>query len=1445
MSSARDVQNNPAAAALRSQLLGVIAQHQRGDVVPAIAGYRAVLAQNARQFDALRLLGVALRSNGEPQAALAVFDQAIAVRDDFAEVWYHRGQALAESGHRAEAIGSLERAVALRPDMVVAWTALGMQRHEVQDFAGAVDACDHAVAIDPRAAAGWNNRGLALVALKRPADALPDYDKALDCEPNRAELWSNRASALDALKRHAEALENIDRALALAPDIAANWSSRAQILAALGDIPAALVACERALDLDPLLAQAWSQRGGAFTELGRYAEASVSLDRARELAPGDPIAAWNRGFLDLLQGRFDTGWEGYENREVISDMIGRYDAPIWDGIVPLAGKTIALHCEQGLGDTLQFCRYALVLADKGARVVLTVPAVLHRLVSSLGGGVRVVTDGDPMPVVDLQCMLMSLPQRLKTDAASIPLRVPYLCPSEGCVQEWQALLTEHSGGEYARRLRIGLVISGTGGVGSMRLRAVALEQLAPLLERLRGLGIELHQMQKDVLPGDEPWLDRLGIVDHRSRLRDFCETAGLAACLDAVISIDTSVAHLAGAMGLPLFLLLPAYPDWRWLLERDDSPWYPSARLFRQHIPGNWSAPLERLEAAVVRFLESPMQSELATSRHAGRALAPHSGSGVAPSDWRDDARLLSLQAAARAAPHDAAAQYNLGLRYLTLGCLDLGWDYFEWRQRVARLYTALPESGAYWDGSADLAGRTILLCHEQGLGDVIQFCRYVPLLAAHGARVLLGVAPALARLMDSLPGVAQVLAGDAPLPPFDLKCPVLSLGQRFGSVLGDIPAGVPYLAPAPDRLAWWQQWLEEEHPTAGALRVGLACSGNPDHPADQQRSIELGLFAALCDAGVQVHVLQNAVRASDEAALRSCGFIDHRERLTDLAETAALCRCLDVVISVDTVVAHLAGALNVPVFVLLAAEPDWRWMLERTDSPWYPSARLFRQLVAGDWSAPVQQVVAAIADLAPRRLARPGMGPTLAPSEAAAWRPLYRSAITPPDLRSFLDAAALQHQQGDRAAAILAYRTVLEYEPAHFNARRLLGTALFQDGKSAEAIAQLDKALALAPDSDEAWLVKSEAHTRLGDYDAALASSERALQLRADKSDIWNQHGVQLYALGRMTEALHSLDRAADLAPDNPDVRVNRGLAHLVTGNFALGWLDYEHRVRMPAMKMDGVAGCPFWQPGQSLAGKTLLLNHEQGLGDTLQFCRFAPRLTELGARVVLGVEAPLKELLGSLDGVACVVSKGDPMPRIDLQCWIMGAPLRLGTTVDTIPSAVPYLQAPENRLAQWRERLPVIARRRIGLAFSGNPEHPNDRFRSISLEALAPWLRSLAQTGIEWHLVQRDVRASDEALIAPLGIVDHRRALTDFCDTAALMQCLDGVVSVDTSTAHLAGALGIPLFLLLPGSTDWRWMVDRTDSPWYPTARLFRQVRLGHWDAPLDRLRLALSGA
>ena len=422
---------------------------------------------------------------------------------------------------------------------------------------------------------------------------------------------------------------------------------------------------------------------------------------------------------------------------------------------------------------------------------------------------------------------------------------------------------------------------------------------------------------------------------------------------------------------------------------------------------------------------------------------------------------------------------------------------------------------------------------------------------------------------------------------------------------------------------------------------------------------------------------------------------------------------------------------------------------------------------------------------------------------------------------------------------ALAAFRQVLARVPQHPQARLGSGIAHAALGALDEAVADFDRALTLAPGHPAAHFNRGIALYDLGRYAEAVAAHDSALAAAPDHAGALLNRGRALAALNRFDDAIASYGKAQALRKDDADVHFMESLALLTLGDYRRGFEKYEWRWRRSGMPEQKSRGRPLWRGDYPLARKTVLLHAEQGFGDTIQFARYVPLLAANGAKVVLEVQPELTALMARLEGAAAVIARGTAAPPFDVHCPLGSLPLAFKTESATVPANIPYLSADNARLAKWSARIGALERPRIALAWAGNPSHLNDRNRSVPFAKLAPLLSIPAR----FVSIQRDVRGEDAIALAGDSRVTNLGAeLDNFADTAALIAQCDLVIAVDTAVAHLAGAMGRPLWMLLPFAPDWRWTLDGETSPWYPTARLFRQTSLGDWDGVIARVGDAL---
>jgi tetratricopeptide (TPR) repeat protein len=539
-------------------------------------------------------------------------------------LWLAQGLALHQDGRLADAELIYRKILTLAPDHFDSLHFLGVLAHQRGNHAEAVDQISRALRRDPKNAFALSNRGNALLALRRLDEALASYDAALATLPDYADALCNRGAALHELERYDEALASTERAIALRPDYHEAHANRGNTLNELRRFAEALASCDRALALRPDYAEADLNRGNALHELKRFDEALASYDRALELQPDNAEALTNRGvslhdlkrfdealasyrraiavrpdhaeahyreaMCRLLNGDYQRGWREQEWRwqsRPLRNARRKFAQRLWLGAEPLAGKTILLHAEQGFGDTIQFCRYVPLVAERAGRVIVEVQKPLRALVSTLPGAAQIVSRGERLPAFDRHCPLLSLPLALGT----IPPATPYLCASAPAAGDWAVRL------DAKTRPTIGIAWAGSAAHRNDHNRTIS---LGAFLSCLAGVDATYVSLQPDLRSGDAAVLDgRSDVLHFGDELKDFSDTAALISNLDLIIAVDTSVAHLAGALGKPVWLLLPFIPDWRWLLDRDDSPWYPTARLFRQGDSRRWDGVLARVNAAL------------------------------------------------------------------------------------------------------------------------------------------------------------------------------------------------------------------------------------------------------------------------------------------------------------------------------------------------------------------------------------------------------------------------------------------------------------------------------------------------------------------------------------------------------------------------------------------------------------------------------------------------------------------------------------------------------------------------------------------------------------------------------------------------------------------------------------------------------------------------------
>lgn len=563
----------------------------------AVEGPRSYLCRN---------LGVVLERAGDSESALACYRQSLLEEEDDAELWEKCGSLYGSLGRHGDAAFCWQRVVELtRPgapgeaELRLQWANALALRGRRED---AIVQYDRVLAIDASNIEATFHRGVALMQLDRTDEALASFDATLAQKPDHAKAANNRGVLRQLRKEYGPAISSYRMAIGADPEYSAAFYNLGTALQECGDAGEAVAVFRELLKKEPGNTAAWTNLGNAWLAHNDIGAATACYLETLRLTPNEPAAEWNLGIAALLSGDFRAGWAGYERRFDVKGATPRraFRQPLWGG-ESLGGKTLLLHAEQGLGDTIQFVRYAPVFARQGAKVIVECQAGLLSLLRGMPGvadwfaaPVADPARGGPQPVdhlpsTDYQLPFLSAPYLAQTSPDSIPSPGSYLhAPAEVSVR-WAEWLGPPSGA-----LRVGLVWAGNPNHKNDRNRSIPVEMLAELGG---ATGVEWINLQKGHMAPDS-----LAMRDAASVLSDFSDTAGLIANLDLVISVDTSVAHLAGALGKPVWVLLPYAPDWRWMLEREDSPWYESARLFRQSKPGAWPEVLRNVLLALGRL---------------------------------------------------------------------------------------------------------------------------------------------------------------------------------------------------------------------------------------------------------------------------------------------------------------------------------------------------------------------------------------------------------------------------------------------------------------------------------------------------------------------------------------------------------------------------------------------------------------------------------------------------------------------------------------------------------------------------------------------------------------------------------------------------------------------------------------------------------------------------
>lgn len=1253
----------------------------------ALAAYEKAIALSPGEADAHNNLGATLLDLGKPEQAKTAFLRAIRIRPSYAEAHFNLGNALAAQGEHTRAIQSFDEALQLKSNHAKAYVNRGLSQSATGDGAAALASLRQAVLLSPLDAVVHNNLGMALMDEDRREEAANSFRRAIELDAGYAEAHFNLGNALSGDAAHT--IECYNQSLKIRPNYAKAFQNRGISEEALGDLESAAASYREALACKPGCTDIRGNLGQVLV-FQNDARGIECLEEIVAEAPASATAHWNLGVALLLLGRYAQGWPLYEWRWKRKGWCPRpFSQPRWRGD-ELHGKTILIHAEQGLGDTLQFARYLTLVAQRGGRVLLEAQTPLRRLFAGFPGMDEFVDQGNELPDFSFHYPLMSLPLLFGTTTATIPAVIPFVIESSTSLRA------------EAGTIKVGLVWSGNPEHLRDGLRSIHLEQFAPL-SGVKGIsffslqkGKAVEQIANSRFPFSLP-----ATID---AARDFADTAAIIDQLDLVITVDTAVAHLAGSMGKPVWILLSNLPDWRWGLSAGETPWYPTARLFRQSFPDGWPAVMAEVADELEQFIITNQGSAVAVRDEAWSPVSALLAS------LATTAAVPSVEASLEAARNGLESGNLTEAESICRGILARNADDAEALHLLAQV--------AHAKGNAGVAIQLISMAINQRPREPNYY-------------------NVLGKFLEA--------AGHFPQAKASYEAAILFDSKRADAYfnLGNLCRQQGNCADA-----------AKQYERAVAL-----------FPGDAGAHSSLG--STLLDMGFREKAVQAFKQAAELASSYSEAYFnlghafaaraDHLKAIEYFRETLAL--------NPHHHEAHICLGVS-------------RAALGNLED----AARCFEQAIE------------------------------LSPSNAIAHNNLGGTLLD------------LGHPARALEPLLRAVKLDCRHVEAHFN----LANALTSQGEYVQALRHYDEALKLRPKYTKAYQSRGTAQEALGDLEGAASSYRQALACDPDCRAVLSNLG-QVLAFQGDPAGIDSLERITVADPDSAEAHWNFALALLLHGHYERGFKEYEWRWKWAGSAPARPFARPLWQ-GEALHGATILLHAEQGLGDALQFARYIPLVAASGGRLILEVQPALFILCSQLPGVDVCVRQGESLPDFDCHCPLMSLPFIFGTTLDTIPPALRLPVGNAIGLAGFAKNL------KVGLVWSGSPDHRRDRLRSLPLRELRPLfdLLDISFFSLQKGAAAEQVHTEQLSTILP----EPCAPIEDLADTARIIQALDLVISVDTAVAHLAGSMGKPVWILLSNYPDWRWGLAMDRSRWYPSARMFRQSGPCGWAQVIEQV-------
>ncbi len=1320
--------------------LGLIYQHQAA-FDTAIHYYEKALNINPHYNESYKALGTLYLQENKFDLANAIYQRALKINPEFVDAIIQLAVIAEKQMQQSQAIAYYQQATAYYENLlqtqdkqVEVYFGLGNLYIKQLKFAQAQACYEKALAINAQHVDAQCNLGVAYIHQQQLDNAIACFKHALDIDENHVDALCCLGNAY------------IDK----------------------DDLSLALIYLEKAFAINPRHTDTLNNLGLLYKNQNKLPEAMACYKQAIEVDPYYANAHFNLAIILLLSGDYAAGWQEYEwrfkaNKQLTPEQqFPNY--PLWQG-EKLLGKTILIYAEQGLGDAIHFIRYITVVYPFVDNIIVQCSPLLHRLFRSIPYIKQLISFDQSLPHIDVYFPLMSLPRLFNTQLQTIPANVPYLCaPTASDVAVVMA----------PDKLNVGFVWVGNPGFKNDKNRSIAIKHFQVVTQLKQ---VQFYSLQVGEKRGDLSHISFANpVIDIGGKVKDFADTATIIAQLDLIISVDTSVAHLAGAFNKPTWILLPFSPDFRWLLGREDSPWYPSVRLFRQSKEKIWDDVFYRLKQA----LETEILRHFATESVILESVSNASSDSITAVDF------------------DLTIACENAFKYHQSGQLQQAKQLYEQILNVDKTNIDVLH---YLGLALHQLGQT-----DQGITFIQQAIAINPdyLMAYNNLGIIYMEKNQLDAAISCYNNVMRLNSSYAPA------------YYNMGSV-----------------------YQRKQDITQAKFYYEHALSLNPDYA---EAYYNLGVMYQETDPIIAISYYQTVLSIQPH-------YLQAHYNLGTIALTQH---------DYSQAITHYQAALEI--------------------SPHYIEAQCYlghAYLKQKDFAAAIIQYEKALAIDVNYTDALCGLSAVyLANNQLDLALDYCKKAldINPDNSEAQYNLGLVYNKQNKPDLAVKCYEQTLQLDKNHFNAYCSLG-ALFLDKKMFElALDYYQHALSINSACMEAQYNSGIIYFKQHDFDNAVVCFEKCLQINpdyvdslcnlgkiyaqqdqpivaieyykkavdiySDSADIYTELGLLYYSLSQLDKAISCYKQALMLDASYARAHANLGFSLLLAGDYETGWEEYEWRWQVESLKLEKLKFHigKEWQ-GEYLAGKTILLYTEQGLGDSFQFIRYVPLLAEYGAEILVQCPLEIKALFVGLPCIKQVISYKDQYPHFDFYVSLMSLPRLLKTRLHTIPTKFPYLFAPERISFVFPLNKNLF---NIGFVWAGNAQHANNRNRSVAIS----YFEVFAQfKDVQFYCLQVGDRNQDVTqLQLTHPIINIGDEVKNFAETAAVINQLDLIICVDTSVAHLAGALNKPTWLLLPFTPDWRWLLVREDSPWYPSFRLFRQPQPGDWVSVFQRLKVEL---